>query len=1417
MRATTPSPRDPRPIREAADSRHEVKPMRRLLTPSVVLLAGLSLALVGCSGESPTSPSGAGGGSGSGTCAVTISLSATSVTPLAGTGVIIRATVKKNGVAVPDGSSVVFTTDFGIFLETGLPSVSKVTTSGFADVTLGSAASGTSNVKATLDCGTSTIAVQFAAIPTDGPYISSMSPLTGSCLGGDIVTIIGGRFLTSLAVQPKVTFGGAQATVTSASASQIVVLTPSRTLADSSVPETVNVVVTVNPGTGAIQTTTPAKFTYTCIGKRVAITSVNPKVGSQLGNEPVVVTGVNFLPSSSSGPATTRVTFGNVTASVTGQTNTALNVTTPKHLLANPAVPETVDVGVTVDLGLPTQQSASLPQSFTYVATGQGTACGSDPRLFITRVATPANSTSPGSTDGGEVVTISGGGFQPQVNSRIKVEFGGIQAVATADSDSQITAIAPRFTLTNPDQPQAVDIKVTVDVGGSREACITATKAYTYFPGSYTIPFITSMSPSTGPNDASTRVTIFGKNFRFPAQVFVGVAEAAVVSISSSQIVFMTPTATGANAAMAGQPQQVKVLDTYSGSYALNPNNITFRYYSCPTTGTAAPATAPWNVSTPVTISGSGFEEPVEAVFTAKGSTYRVNVVSVSSSAIVVQMPVLDQLLGTGNFDCTDVTGSIALTFPGLACAGTIQVSFTYQMNRPTISSVSPPTVTQAGGQTVTVTGTNFTSPMSVVISASGYSQTVNAVTVGSSSQLTFTAPALPSSAFTTQSCTTSGVTGTQLTTTSFGVAITRSSGGCTAQLSNSLSYTPTDTTCKTTPVITTTSLPAAAVCATYTPTTIAVAGGLSPYSFSATGLPAGLAIDPALGKITGNPSLPVPGPGVLNTTYNVIVTVTDSSTPPLSASRTLPLFLNDPTAPLGIAGPANGTVPATGGTVGPYTASGGAGTIAWTVTSVNPATGLITASASPVNLVVSPTLAAGSYTVTLQAADSLSCGPHAATKTVTVVKQAGTVLDINPVTIPQQTLCTASTVPQFTTAAGASGTGTLTWALSSVPALPNGLVFNTGTGALTGTPQLMASSPYAQTTTYALTVTVTDSAIPAQTATRTFSMVISDPMAPFNILGPTNVVIPAAGGAQAYSINPSATGAFVPVTWQLSGSIPAGITLSPLSGNSTTIVVDASVPATGGVGTPFYEFTLKAVDNSCGTVKHTVDLVVRVTKPSGGLLAFNYTSFPNATVCAAYLNAPTTTGGTGPITYSLVASSLPTGLNLNTSNGAITGAAAILASGPGTVSQSYTVSIRATDSTSPPQTVTNTYTFNVLDPAALFGVTGSTTVAPTSAAGGNFTYNLSGTTVPVPENWPYTWSIVSVTPVGAAQSAPGGAFTLSPNGVSNSTSATLGVAGSGVLVTGDSYDVTIQVRDSGCSSAGNYHVNTITVRVNVS
>ena len=985
----------------------EVKAMRRTLQP-LLAVAGLSLLLAGCSGESPTSPKPpTDGGGNNGTCTVTIALDATSVTPMAGTAIIVRATVRKGGALVPDGTSVLFTTDFGFFLETGLTSVSKVTQNGFADVTLGATSSGLSKIKASFECGSAEKSIQYQPVPTNGPFISSIDPTMGTCAGGDTVTINGGRFGTSTE-GVQILFGGQPASVQTLSDNKIVILTPARTLANPQVPEVVDVTVRFFAGDIPIGSVTAARaFTYYCVdpNRRMTVTALTPISGPPEGGQQVVITGTNFLPSATSSTATTRVTFGGAPASVVAVTNTEITVTTPRRILANPAVPETVDVSVTVDLGLVSAQSGILPQSYTYRSGGSAGQCVGAAGLFVATVR-PENPTNAGNPDGGDIVVISGGGFTSGGSSttldRTDVFFGGSQGVTLSVSDNEIRVSTPRRVLTSPDRPDTVSVKLIVDAGGPNEACVESVGAYTYFPGGFLEPVITSISPSTGPNDASTRVTVFGRNFALPMQVFVGGVEASVVEIRASEIIFLTPMATGPNSALAGQTVDVVVRNPYTGRDTTSP--VQFRYYACPTINTIVPVTTPWNQSTVVTITGQAFEEPVEVTFESDTLLIRPIVTSVSSSLITVVMPAIDPGLG-GAGGCENVVGEFRVRFPSIACdePDTDTRTFTYSVNPMTAVSASPTQLNQAGGPvgttqtiplTITVVGTNFVDPMTVeVYGGAGASIPVNNAVVANSGQLTFTAPAVPDSALNTQPCVPSGgttVTGVRNVPTSFGIRLRNARTGCTVDLPNVLIYNPFDTTCRVAVAVTTATLPTATLCQAYPGATATASGGTIPYTWSATGLPPGMIIDALTGQITGTPQLATAGTGG-TTAISVTLSVTDGT--PSTASRTVGMQVIDPNGPFGVTAPPPATIgTAVGAAIGTFTAtpnptSASFNPVNWAVVGgtgaagVNlVATGQTSAMTSNGTLPVSAT----PYTVQVRATDTPSCSGAAHTATVT-------------------------------------------------------------------------------------------------------------------------------------------------------------------------------------------------------------------------------------------------------------------------------------------------------------------------------------------------------------------------------------------------------------------------------------------------
>jgi len=88
---------------------------------------------------------------------------------------------------------------------------------------------------------------------------------------------------------------------------------------------------------------------------------------------------------------------------------------------------------------------------------------------------------------------------------------------------------------------------------------------------------------------------------------------------------------------------------------------------------------------------------------------------------------------------------------------------------------------------------------------------------------------------------------------------------------------------------IITLSLPDGTVGSTYSQI-VAASGGTSPYHWSATGLPSGLGLNPATGAFEGA--------AASAGTASLVVTVTDSSTPPQSVSATLSLRIAAPMAP---------------------------------------------------------------------------------------------------------------------------------------------------------------------------------------------------------------------------------------------------------------------------------------------------------------------------------------------------------------------------------------------------------------------------------------------------------------------------------------------------------------------------------------
>ena len=200
------------------------------------------------------------------------------------------------------------------------------------------------------------------------------------------------------------------------------------------------------------------------------------------------------------------------------------------------------------------------------------------------------------------------------------------------------------------------------------------------------------------------------------------------------------------------------------------------------------------------------------------------------------------------------------------------------------------------------------------------------------------------------------------------------------------------------------------------------------------------------------------------------------------------------------------------------------------------------------------------------------------------------------------------------------------------------------------------------------------------------------------------------------YSASLQASGGTIPYSWKLSsGSLPAGLTLS-----SSTAAISGTPSATGTSS-----FTVTATDSGNNTATKSLSIAIAAAKQT---LSISTSSLAGGKVGTAYSATLTAAGGSTPYSWSISSGSLPSGLTLNASSGAIAGTP----SAYGT--SSFTAKV--TDSS----TGTATKSLSIVVAAAAQPLTITTTSLPngsTNTAYSAFLYAGGG-------NAPYVWSISS-------------------------------------------------------------------------
>jgi hypothetical protein len=474
------------------------------------------------------------------------------------------------------------------------------------------------------------------------------------------------------------------------------------------------------------------------------VTSLSPASGSTAGGYSVVITGTNFTAS----PLPT-VTVGGTAVSVTYSSSTQLTiismppkaagtvdvvVTTTDGTSANTAADDFTYLQAPVVSGLsPTSGLVAGGNTVTITGTGFTGAnavsfggsivsptVNSDTTITVTApahvagtvdvlVVHPTNGTSAntiadnytylgvpvvsslspstGPIAGGNAVTITG----LSLTGALVVTFGGTSTAFVVTGDTSITATAPAHAA------GTVDVFVTTAQGTSAN---TAADDYTYGD----LPVVTSLSPTTGPISGGTVVTITGTGFTGATSVTFGGTAAAITSVTATTITVTAPAHTAGT---------VDVLVTTPAGTSANTAADNFTYTSGPSVTSISPKGGPVEGGTLVTITGSGFTGATSVTFGGTSVTPTV----LNDTTITAISPARP----AGTVDVRVVT-------PLGTSPNTAADDFVYG-GGPIITSISPTNGPQAGGNTVTITGTGFTGATSVTFGATSLTPTVSSDT----------------------------------------------------------------------------------------------------------------------------------------------------------------------------------------------------------------------------------------------------------------------------------------------------------------------------------------------------------------------------------------------------------------------------------------------------------------------------------------------------------------------------------------------------------------------------------------------------------------------------------------------------------------------------------------------------------------
>ncbi|MFF4278918.1 IPT/TIG domain-containing protein [Streptomyces kronopolitis] len=528
----------------------------------------------------------------------------------------------------------------GLVIAPGGTSISGVTPPGTA---------GNATVQITTAGGTTTVPGGFtytgSVLP---PTTTGITPATGPTTGGTSFTITGTNLTGA-----SVTFNGVPATglVVAPGGTSVSGVTPPGTAGNATVQ------VTTAGGT----TTVPGGFTYTSVILPPTATGIFPATGPTTGGTPFTIIGTNLTGAS--------VTFNGVPATglVVAPGGTSVSGVTPPGTAGNATVQVTTAGGTTTVPGGFTYTSVILPPTATGI--------------------TPAT----GLTTGGTPFTITGTNL-----TGASVTFNGVPAPVTVNpGGTSITGVTP---------PGAA---------GTATVQITTAGGITTVPGGFTYvapapPTAATISPLNGSTNGGTPFTITGTNLTGASVTFNGVpATGIIVAPGGTSLSGITPAGAAGLATV--------VVTVPGGGSATVPGGFTYTV-SPPTVTSATPAFGPSTGGNTVVITGTNFNNATSVIFGG-----------VPATSFTIISPTQIQAVAPGG------TGAAAIQ---VINPGGLSNAVDYRYG-PIITNVIPTAGPAAGGNTVTIIGSNFTGATQVTFNG----VPATSFTVNSDGQITAVAP----------------------------------------------------------------------------------------------------------------------------------------------------------------------------------------------------------------------------------------------------------------------------------------------------------------------------------------------------------------------------------------------------------------------------------------------------------------------------------------------------------------------------------------------------------------------------------------------------------------------------------------------------------------------------------------------------